>query len=141
MPPRVARRPTAAANSTEAADEPSGPAVLLVAADWRSRALTLAQLQEEGYAVDTATGVRDAVRQAVRRRAPPAAVVVHAHGDPDATPECVAGLLVGFPGVPAVVVADALGDWEAVRPRTAALLRRPVTIGQVVAALRRSVRQ
>src|SRR5262245_34384218 len=90
MAPRVARRPTAAGGSAGGAGEPSGSAVVLVAADWRSRPLTLAQLQEQGYAVDTATGVRDAVRQAVRRRAPPVAVVVHAHGDPDATPERVA---------------------------------------------------
>ena len=136
MTTRCIGQPKAAAGAAAA---PSGPVVLLVAADWPSRALTLAQLQEEGYAVATATGVRDAVRQAVGRHVAPAAVVVHAHGDPDATPERVAELLDGFPGVPAVVVADALGDREAVRPRTAALLRRPLTIGQVVTALRRAV--
>jgi hypothetical protein len=61
------------------------------------------------------------------------------HADEAATPQRVEGLLELAPGAPAILVSDVYGQaaWEPLRPRLAALLHRPITIGHVVAAVRR----
>jgi hypothetical protein len=41
--------------------------------------------------------------------------------------------------VPLILVADSIGNelWEPLRPRVAALLRRPIHVGEIVDAVRR----
>lgn len=113
--------------------------LLLAAADWQSRALTLAELQEAGYEVMAVPGVRYAARALIRRLVAPPLILVDTHGDPDATPGHVEGLQELAPGVPLILIAGAYdwAAWEPLRPHLAALLRRPVTVGEIVAAVRR----
>jgi DNA-binding NtrC family response regulator len=115
--------------------------LLLVAADWQSRALTLAELQEAGYEVMAVPGVRYGVKALIERLVAPPLLLIDIHADEDATPERVEGLLELAPGAPAILVGDVYGQaaWEPLRPRLAALLHRPITVGQVVAAVRRTL--
>ena len=69
----------------------------------------------------------------------PPLVIADVHGDGHATPERLEQLLRLLPGVPLVLVIGGIeGDlWEPLRPRVAALLRRPVSIGEIVDAAQR----
>ena len=116
--------------------------VLLVAADWQSRTLALAELEEAGYDVAAEPGIRYGVRALVSGQAAPSLILVDTQGDADATPEQVAGLLDMAPGAPAILVTGAYGRaaWAPLRPRLAALLHRPLTVDQIVAAVQRALR-
>jgi hypothetical protein len=48
-------------------------------------------------------------------------------------------LLALLRDVPLILVADSIGNelWEPLRPRVAALLRRPIHVGEIVDAVRR----
>jgi hypothetical protein len=56
-------------------DVPSCGGVLLIAADWQSRALALAELQEEGCGVTARPGLRHALATLARRAAWPALII------------------------------------------------------------------
>jgi len=60
--------------------------------------------------------------------------------DQHATPQHVEGLLELVPGVPLILVVGGLdiASWEPLRPRVAALLRRPITVGEIVDVVRRA---
>jgi DNA-binding NtrC family response regulator len=115
--------------------------ILLIAADWRARALTLAQLQEAGYEVEAVPGVRDAARALLSGSVEPGLLLLDTRDDADATPEKVAGLLELAPQAPAIVITGAYeqATWEPLRPRLAALLHRPISIARVVEAVQRVV--
>ena len=118
-------------------DQPPRRALLLVAADWQSRALALAELQEAGYDVTALPGVRSALAALAQRRLAPALILLDVHGDDDATPARVEELLALAPGVPLVLVVGAFGQeaWEPLRTRLAGLLRRPLTVATLVDAV------
>jgi DNA-binding NtrC family response regulator len=107
-----------------------------VAADWQSRALTLAELQEAGYEVTAVPGLRYALAALAHHRLAPALILLDVHGDDDATPERVGDLRALAPGVPLVLVVGAFEQevWEPLRNHVAVLLRRPVTVGALVEA-------
>jgi DNA-binding NtrC family response regulator len=112
---------------------------LLIAADWRARALALAELQEAGYEVEAAPGVRDAARALLSGSVEPGLLLLDTRDDADATPEKAVGLLELAPQAPAIVITGAYeqATWEPLRPRLAALLHRPISIAKVVEAVQR----
>src|SRR5581483_26856 len=115
--------------------------VLLVAGSRQSRALLLAELQERAFDVIAEPGLRFAARAVIVGRLMPRCIVIDVQEDEDATPDRVAELLDTLPGVPAIVVTGTYGRevWEPLRPRLAGLLHRPVTVGQIVAAVDRAL--
>ena len=56
-------------------------------------------------------------------------------------PKDVENLLALARGVPLILVAGAMeiASWERLRPRVAALLRRPIAVGEVVDVVRRTL--
>ena len=64
-------------------DVPSCGGVLLIAADWQSRARTLAELQEDGYGVTALPGLRHALATLARRAAWPALIIPDVNVDED----------------------------------------------------------
>ena len=120
---------------------PTGAQILLIAADRRTRSLTLAQLEAQGFDVTAEPGLRAAARAVSLRRLAPPLVLIDTSGDEHATPENVAALLDATPSAKAIVLAGThgLSAWEPLRPRLAALLHRPITIGQIVEAVTHAI--
>jgi DNA-binding NtrC family response regulator len=113
--------------------------VLLVAADWESRALLLAELQEAGYSVTAAPALRHAYRALMGQKVRPRLILLGTAGDEDAMPSFVEQLAELAPGIPTVLLIEAhhLQEWQPLEDRVAALLRRPVSVGEVVEVVRR----
>lgn len=113
--------------------------LLLIAADWQSRALTLAELEEAGYEVMAVPGLRYGLRALRRGLVAPPLIVLDVHDDETATPERARQALALAPGAPLVLIVGAYdrAAWEELRPQAAAWLTRPVTVGEIVAAVRR----
>ncbi|MBI2956104.1 MAG: hypothetical protein HYY26_02205 [Acidobacteria bacterium] len=103
--------------------------VLVVGRDWQFRSLLRAQLREEGYAALGLETLTDAEEE-IRRPDEVAAVVFDTTGA--AAEELQTALPRLAARLPVVVVA---GAQEEV-PAAARVLRRPVAIGEVAAALR-----
>jgi DNA-binding NtrC family response regulator len=113
--------------------------ILLVAADWQSRALLLAELQEAGYSLIAMPGLRHAYRALLGRRANPRVILLDASGDRDATPAYVEQLLELAPGIPLILLTGAydVEDWQPIYEMAAGHLRKPVSVVEVVKAVRR----
>lgn len=114
--------------------------LLLVAADGRTRALLLAELQEAGYDVVALPSLEVALAALATGRVDPALVVLDVQGDPRADRRGI-GQLLNFleEDIPLVLVVGAY-DVQALaplRPRAAVWLSRPLRVGDVVAAVRR----
>jgi hypothetical protein len=116
-------------------DDPPGPVVWLVDADHWPRALLRAELLERGYDAIGFASLDDAIlRLATERRRRPRLVVVNLAGQ-DLTPGAVA--LLGAGGVPVFGLAAAAqsgGDLG-----LTAVLRRPVSLGQIADAVQRAL--
>ncbi len=117
--------------------------VLLVAADGRTRALLLAELQESGYNVVALPSLEVALAALATGRVNPALVVLDVQGDPRADRRGI-GQLLNFleEDVPLVLV---VGAYDArtlapLRVRVAAWLSRPLRVGDIVTAVRRILR-
>ncbi len=112
--------------------------LLLIAADWQSRALTLAELQEAGYEVMAVPGVEYALRALRRGLVAPPLIVLDVHDDPVATPERATRLMELAPGVPLVLIVGVYdrATWQPLKSQVAAWLERPVTIGQIITTVR-----
>ncbi len=114
--------------------------ILLVAADGRTRALLLAELQEAGYNVVALPSLEVALGALATGRVDPALVVLDVQGDPRADRRGI-GQLLNFleEDVPLVLVVGAYdaGALAPLRARVAAWLSRPLRVGDVVAAVRR----
>jgi DNA-binding NtrC family response regulator len=115
--------------------------VLLVAAQWRVRALLLAELQELGYEVVALPGLRWVVPALATRRAQPLAVVLDVTGDSHASPEGVAQVLELLGDTPAVLL---VGTYQAaiyahLEPRVARYMVRPVRVERIVEAVQELV--
>jgi hypothetical protein len=102
------------------------PDVFVIARDWKLRAMVRAELREKGV---VALGMENAAEAGslIASGVVPSAVVLEA---PEKTDPGLDMLAVR---VPFVVVASAAES--AVWPRAAKLLRRPVRVGEVVAAV------
>ena len=113
--------------------------VLLIAADWQSRTLVLAELREAGYLVIAAPGLRHAYRSLLGRRVRPKVIVLDVSGDEEATPGYVEQIPELAPGT-ALLLLVGTGEaaaWQSLQDRGAEILRRPLTVGEVVEAVRR----
>ena len=117
--------------------------VLLVAADWQSRTLLLAELQEAGYSVIAAPALRHAYRALIGRKVHPRLILLDVTGDQDATPPYVEQLRELAPGSPLIVLVGAydLAAWQPLEDRVAGFLRRPLKVGDVAELVQRHLRQ
>jgi hypothetical protein len=131
---------SAAGNRRRAQGEPTRD-LLLIAADLEERRLLLAELLEAGYQVLPLPGLAYAIRPLRLKLLTPPLMLVDIQGDQHATPRDVERLLAAAPGVPLILVVGAIDNaiWEPLRPRLAALMRRPISIGQIVDAVRARV--
>ncbi len=111
--------------------------ILLSAADWQSRTLILAELQELGYEVMAVPGVHYAIQAALKGLVDPPLLIIDVHHDPEATYEKVQGLLSLFPDRPAILLIGVFDQrqWEPLRSRASHFFRRPIRIGDVVATV------
>jgi DNA-binding NtrC family response regulator len=114
--------------------------VLLIAADLEERRLMLAELLEAGYRVSPVPGMAYANRWLHSSPAPPL-VLIDAYGDDAATPAGVQSLLGRCRDSRFVLIVRAADrpHWEVLRRQTAALLRRPISIDEVIEAVRRTL--
>ncbi len=121
--------------------DPSAPVlrhdILLCAADWQSRALILAELQELGYEVMAVPGVTYAIEAILRGLNDPPLILVDVYHDTTATPEKVRGLLSLLPGRPAILMIGVFDRdrWLPLCQEVSRCFLRPFRIGEVVDAV------
>lgn len=108
--------------------------LLLVAEDWQSRALVLAELQEAGYEVNAQAGLRQALNHLARHPEHPPLVVLDLHGDEFATPETVDALLHLVPDAKLILIVGVYAEpgWDRFASGGNLVLRRPVSVGEIV---------
>lgn len=119
----------------------------LIAADWQSRALLLAELEARGVEMRAEPGLRWALRALLRERLAPPLILIDSSGDPEATPRKVERLLAVLTedGVSPVLIflvsAFERGAWEQAFRERATILVRPRTIGEVAEIVHNRLRQ
>ncbi|HEU5153973.1 MAG TPA: response regulator [Gemmatimonadales bacterium] len=113
--------------------------LLLIAEDWQSRALVLAELQEAGYEVNAQAGLRQALNHLAGNPEPAPLVLLDLHGDEFATPETVDALLHLVPKAKLVLIVGVYAEpvWDRFARKGNVVLRRPVSVGEIVAEVRR----
>jgi len=113
--------------------------LLLVAEDWQSRALVLAELQEAGYEVNAQAGLRQALNHLARDPEHPPLVVLDLHGDEFATPETVDALLRLVPEAKLILIVGVYAEsvWDRFAAEGNVVLRRPVSVGGIVQQVKR----
>ncbi len=118
--------------------QPLSRDILLIAADWHSRTLTLAELQELGYDVMTVPGLYDGLRMVLRSQVAPRLTLVDMAQDDFGSPERVNELVQALPGVPVILVVGAFerASYAGLSDHLAALMVRPVRIGEIVDRVR-----
>ena len=111
--------------------------LLLSSADWQSRALILAELQELGYEVMAVPGVEYAVRAVLNGLVDPPLLLIDVHHDAAATPDKVRGLLSLLPGRPSILLVGIFhrDRWLPLCEEVTRCFLRPVRIGDVVDAV------
>jgi DNA-binding NtrC family response regulator len=115
--------------------------VLLVAANLNERRLLYGELLEAGYDVLPVSGVALALGKLLQKSIEPRLVLIDAREDPEALPASVEYLGTLIPDVPLIVVISSVDRaiWQPVRSRDTMLLPRPITIGQIVAAVKQAL--
>jgi DNA-binding NtrC family response regulator len=115
--------------------------VLLIAADLNERRLVYGELLEAGYHVKPVPGLALALGDLLQKSVEPRLILIDVRDDAEATPQAVQHLLSLVPGVPAMAVVGVFdrSAWEAIQPRFAALLARPVTIGKIVEVVKQTL--
>lgn len=111
--------------------------LLLSSADWQSRALILAELQELGYEMMAVPGVDYAVNAILKGLNDPPLLLIDVHHDSGATPEKVRGLISLLPDRP-VILLIGIFDRERWLPLCGEVTRcfqRPIRIGDVIQAV------
>ncbi len=111
--------------------------LLLSSADWQSRALILAELQEMGYEVMAVPGVTYAINAILKGLDDPPLLLIDVYHDPAATPEKVRGLISLLPGRPVILLAGTFARerWRPLCREVARCFLRPIRIGDVIAAV------
>jgi DNA-binding NtrC family response regulator len=117
----------------------AGEDLLLVAGDWQSRALVLAELQEAGYEVNAQAGLRQALNHLAQHPEHPPLVILDLHGDEFATPETVDALLRLLAGAKLILIVGVYAErvWDRFATEGNIVLRRPVTVGEIVHQVKR----
>ncbi len=113
--------------------------LLLIAADDEERRLLFAELREAGYAVLPVPGLGYALRMLSLRAVAPSLILLDAHDDAFAIPVHVDKLTALAGGAPVILIVSAIGmaEWEPLRAKVAALLARPIRIGEIVGVVRK----
>jgi hypothetical protein len=120
---------------------------LLIAADWQSRALLLAELEERGIEVRTEAGIYWATRVLMEERLAPPLVLLDTSGDPDATPHKVEQLLKiladdkVYPTLVFLVSVYQRNEWHARFGPRAIVLARPKTVDEIATYIRARLRE
>ncbi|MGH2544811.1 MAG: hypothetical protein ACRDIB_18630 [Ardenticatenaceae bacterium] len=121
------------------------PRPWLIAGDWQSRALLLAELQERGIEMRAEAGMRWATHALIHERLAPPLILLVTHRDPEATPERLAGLLAilaedgSTPELVLLVGAYDRVTWDEAFGDRAFILFRPAAIGEVAKVVQRSL--
>ncbi len=115
--------------------------ILLLAADLDERRLLLADLRENGYDVLPALSADYAIRAILLKLVRPSLVLWDEHGEPSVTPAEIERLSSLTPDVPWIVIESAIptGRREPPGRPIVRVLRRPISIGQIVAAVRGAI--
>lgn len=118
----------------ESDDRQPARRLLLLAADWQTRALTLGELQTRGYDVMALPGLTWGIKAIVQRKVDPLVILLDTKGDADVTPERVRHIRDMAPDAPLVLIVSAYdrSNYAPLRDELAALLVRPVTVGEIV---------
>ncbi len=113
--------------------------LLLIAADLDERRLLYAELLEAGYDVLPLPSLSGVIRWLSRGLPMPTLILLDIGQAGESQAELLEQLLAQTPGVPLVLVVPATNRfvWQRFSPRLAALLQRPVSIGEIVDAVRR----
>lgn len=111
--------------------------ILLSSADWQSRTLILAELQELGYEVMAVPGVKYAINAALKGLIDPPLLIIDVYGDESATPDEVRGLITLFRHRPTILLTPVFDQarWESLRGEVARYFRRPIRVGDVIQAV------
>ncbi|RME50848.1 MAG: hypothetical protein D6790_20700 [Caldilineae bacterium] len=111
--------------------------LLLLAADWQTRALTLAELKERGHQVLALPGLRWGLKALLQGRVDPPLVFVDTKDDDFVSPEEIHHLRELLPDVPIVLLTGVFEreTYAAIQEDVDAFLVRPITIGEIVAAI------
>ena len=120
--------------------QPPVPDIVLLAAEWQPRAMLRAQLIEEGFEV-LATDTWSEMRRLLRPASRPLLAIVDLQGLPD--PDRVLNDLATIMNPSRVLVLTATGTVlpDQIQARGFRVVRRPTTIGDVVAAAARAIRE
>ena len=114
--------------------------LLLIAHDWQSRTLLLAELQEAGYAVNAQDGLNRGLAAMASPHEPVTLIVIDLFDDPAVSPDTLKALMRLVPEVPLVLIAGTYQAASSVGPdssRVVALLHRPVSVGDILEQVRR----
>jgi DNA-binding NtrC family response regulator len=119
-------------------ESPEGRDVLLIAADFHERRLLYGELLEAGYNVVPVAGVAIALGHLLQKSVEPRLILLDVRNDQEATPKSVQ-YLSALVSAPFIVVVGTVDRelWTAIEPSVAAFLARPITIGQIVEAVKR----
>ena len=111
--------------------------LLLLAADWQTRALTLAELKERGHQVLALPGLRWGLKALLQDRVDPPLVFVDVKDDDFVSPEEIRHLRELLPDA-AVVLLTGVFERESYAPLESVVDRvlvRPISIGEIVQAI------
>ncbi len=108
--------------------------VLLLSADWQTRATILVMLKELGYGVMALPGVKWGLKALLQDRVEPRLILVDTKDDPDMSPDMVRRLRELLPELPFILLTGAFerAEYDPIRASVEVLLVRPVTVGAVV---------
>jgi DNA-binding NtrC family response regulator len=125
-------------NAVQKSPQSPAPDIVLLATEWQPRALLRAQLIEEGFEV-LATDTWIEMRRLLRPAARPLLAIVDLHGLPD--PDRVLNDLATIMTPSRVLVLTAIGTVspDQIQAHGFRVVRRPIAIGSVVAAVLRAI--
>ena len=115
--------------------------VLLIAADLNERRLLFGELLEAGYDVLPLPGLAPALGTFLQHAVAPRLILLDVQGDEHATPKSVEHLAALSPGVPLILIVGSIDKalWDPLDRGVAALLHRPITIGQIVETVKQTL--
>lgn len=115
--------------------------ILLVSAQWRSRAFLLAELQEAGYDATALPWLSSAVRALMTGRVRPKLILLDVTSDPEASLDRVQQVLRIARGASVALLVGAydVERFASLREEVAAWLSRPIRVGRILATVRELV--
>jgi DNA-binding response OmpR family regulator len=113
--------------------------LLFTSADWQTRAMTLALLQEQGYEVMALPALRLGIKALLQDRVEPPLALVDTKDDEGATPEQLHYLRELLPETPIILLTGAFEQavFAPLRDTIDLVLVRPISVGEIVEAVQR----